>query len=113
MQIIWEHEPVSTEDLQRILAIQGRNLTDGCIRRNLSILMKKGFLNRIKDGRAFLYESVIKHEEAADTMLGNLRDRVFRGSVPSMVATLLKSDISHDELAMVKKLVDDAEKVGE
>ena len=110
MHIIWEHEPVATEGIRRILASQGRNLTDGGIRRILSILMKKDFLRRTKNGRAFFYESTVKYEEAADSMLENLRDKVFKGSIPSMVATLLKSDISQDELAIVKKLVDSEEK---
>ncbi|MCE5248871.1 BlaI/MecI/CopY family transcriptional regulator, partial [bacterium] len=65
MHVIWEHEPVATEDIQHVLASHGRNITDGGIRRILSILMKKGFLSRTKDGRAFLYCSKVKHEEAA------------------------------------------------
>ena len=109
MHIVWEHEPVSTDDIQQHLAAQDRSYTDGGIRRILSILMKKGFLRRSKQGRAFLYKSRVKHDEAADSMIGNVRDRVFRGSVVSMVAALLKSDISSDELAVVKKLVEDAE----
>ena len=111
MHIIWEHEPVAMEDIQRLLASQGRDYTDGGIRRILSILMKKGFLRRKKQGRAFLYESRIQHEEAAKNMLGNLIKRVFRGSVPSMMTTLLKIDeIKQDELVQVIKLVDEAEK---
>jgi len=109
MHIVWEHEPVSTEDIQQHLAAHGRDYTDGGIRRILSILMKKGFLRRTKQGRAFLYVSRVKHDEAADSMLGNIRERVFRGSIASMVSALLKSDISSDELAVVKKLVEDAE----
>ena len=89
MHIIWEHEPVATEKIQHELSSQGRTITDGGIRRILSILMKKGFLSRTKDGRAFLYRSKVKHEEAAKNMLGYVREKVFKGSVPSMVATLL------------------------
>ena len=111
MHIIWEHEPVETEDIQQKLALQGRNLTDGGIRRILSILMKKGFLRRAKNGRAFRYQSAVNYDDAAKTMLGSLLNRVFKGSVPSMMTTLLKVDEIRDgELATVKKLVDDAER---
>jgi len=112
MHLVWEHEPVVTDDIQRHLAKNGRDYTDGGIRRILSILMKKGFITRTKEGRAFSYESTVGREEAEGSMLDHLRDRLFKGSASSMVAALLKSDISAEELGMVKQLIDDAEEGG-
>ena len=57
MQIIWAHGEVSTEDIQIALREQGRDLSDGSIRKILSILMNKGHLNRRRVGRGFIYRA--------------------------------------------------------
>ena len=53
MQIIWELEEATTEDIRIRLEKSGRNLTDGGIRTILSVLMRKGHLRRNKRGRSY------------------------------------------------------------
>ena len=55
MQEIWAQGEVSTDDIQKALSEKGRDLTDGSIRKILSILLHKGYLDRRRDGRGFLY----------------------------------------------------------
>ena len=111
MQIIWEHEEASTEGIQTALSKKGRNITEGGIRRILSILMKKGHLNRRKRGRSFLYKSKIHKDQAEKTIIHDLLDQAFSGSIPQMVATLFNSrNIRDDELKEVKKIIEKHEK---
>jgi len=106
MQIIWEYEEASTEDIQTALSKKDRNITEGGIRRILSILMKKGHLNRRKRGRSFLYRAKIHKEQAEKNMIHDMLDRAFSGSIPRMVSTLFNSrDISDAELIEVKKII--------
>ena len=42
MHVIWTLGEVSTEDVQNTLHEQGRDLSDGSIRKILSILLRKG-----------------------------------------------------------------------
>ena len=60
MNIIWEHDEVSTEDIQKFLEENDRYLTDGSIRKILSILMTKGHLERRKMGRRFYYKAKVE-----------------------------------------------------
>ena len=114
MQIIWDHGEASTEDIQKALSKKGRDITDGGIRRILSILMKKGHLTRKKMGRSFLYKSKVHKEQAEKNMIHDLLDRAFSGSIPHMVSTLLNSrDVSDDEMKEVKKIITEHERRGQ
>lgn len=111
MQIIWDIGSASTEDIQNALAKKGRNITDGGIRRILSILMKKGHLTRQKKGRSFLYRAKVHKEQAEKNIIHDLLDRAFSGSIPHMVSTLFNSrDISDNEIKEVKKIIAERER---
>ncbi|MBT4483718.1 MAG: BlaI/MecI/CopY family transcriptional regulator [Candidatus Latescibacteria bacterium] len=111
MQIIWDHSEATSEDIQNALAKKDRHITDGGIRRILSILMKKGHLTRNKRGRSFLYKAIIHKEYAEKNIIHDLLDRAFSGSIPHMVSTLINSrDISDDEMKEVKKIITERER---
>ena len=44
MQVIWSRGKVTTEDVRNALRHEGRHLSDGSIRKVLSILVKKGYV---------------------------------------------------------------------
>jgi len=110
MQIIWDLGSVSTEDMQKHLGDKGRDLADGSIRKIFSILMKKGHLQRIKEGRSYIYSPKVVREQAKSNMILDLLKRGFSDSVPGMVATLLNSkNISSNDLEEIKNLLDSYE----
>ncbi|MBN1294422.1 MAG: BlaI/MecI/CopY family transcriptional regulator, partial [Candidatus Latescibacteria bacterium] len=111
MHIIWDNESVSTEDMQRTLHEQGRDLSDGAIRKILSILLEKGHLTREKSGRSFIYRATVPREQADRNMVKDLLSRAFSGSVTRMVATLLNSrDISDNDIREIKRLIEKRER---
>ncbi|MCE5251714.1 BlaI/MecI/CopY family transcriptional regulator, partial [bacterium] len=69
MQIIWASGEVSTEDVQTTLRERGRELSDGAIRKILSILMTKGHLSRRRSGKSFYYRAKVHKEQAAGSMI--------------------------------------------
>ncbi len=91
MHVVWESGEVSTEDVQRVLRRSGRELSDGSVRKVLSILVKKGHLTRRKAGRSFLYKAKIPQKKANIKMVQDLLKRGFRGSPSLMMAALLES----------------------
>jgi len=111
MQIFWEHGEMSSEDIQNILSTQGRELTDGTIRKVLGILLKKGHLLRERRGRSFYYLPSEVKEKANGRMIQDLLNRAFSGSIPNMVATLLDSrDLQPDDIETIKMMISDHEK---
>jgi len=111
MQIIWAAGEVSTEHVQEVLKERGRNLSDGSIRKILSILMGKGHLTRRRDGHAFFYKSTVHEGQAHNNMVQDLVKRAFGGSAGLMIAALFDGDGLNDrDLKEIKRLIAKHEK---
>jgi predicted transcriptional regulator len=111
MHVVWESGEVSTEDVQRVLRRSGRGLSDGSIRKVLSILVKKGHLTRRKAGRSFLYKAKIPQKKANIKMVQDLLKRGFRGSPSLLVAALLENRaLGKRDLKKIQELITEYEK---
>lgn len=113
MQVIWPAGEVTTEDVMKALADEGRELADGSVRKVLGILVDKGYLSRRREGRAFLYTPTVPQGQAQRSMLVDLVTRAFGGSAALMVAALLESSTVRDkELREIKRLIAQREREG-
>ena len=111
MQILWTNEEFTTEDVQNALKKQDRELTDGSIRKILSILMKKGYVSRRREGRGFLYHARVMKGQANKTMIHDLLNKAFGGSASNMVAALFDSRaIQNGDIDKIKQLIEEYEK---
>ena len=111
LHIIWDRGKVTTEEMQDTLREQGRDLTDGSIRKILSILMTKGHLTRKRKGRNFIYRAKVQKKQAPRNMVQDLLKRAFDGSVSHMAAALLDSrDIKAGDIEELKRLIDEFER---
>ena len=107
MEVLWELGSASTEDVQKALRDQGRELADGSVRKFLSILMDKGYAARRPEGRGHLYQAIVPREKARGSMATDLLKRAFGGSPALMMATLLDSDaVSDKELKRIQELIE-------
>lgn len=106
MHVVWEFGEVGTEEVQRVLRRSGRELSDGSIRKVLSILVKKGHLTRRKVGRSFLYKAKIPQKKANIKMVQDLLKRGFRGSPSLMMAALLESrTVNKRDMKRIQQLI--------
>ena len=113
MQVIWGAGELTTEDVQSALREQRRELSDGSIRKMLSILAEKGYLSRRREGRAFRYQATVPADQANRSMLQDLLKRAFGGSAALMVATLLESGtVRTKDLKDIKRLIAKREREG-
>jgi predicted transcriptional regulator len=110
MQVLWSRGDVTTEDVQAALRKQGRDLADGSIRKILSILKRKGHVERRKEGRGFVYSAKVPKAQADRSMVMDLMERAFGGSATLMVASLLDTRMVHKkEVEEIKRLIAEAE----
>jgi len=110
MHIIWSCGEATTEILQDRLHEQGRDLSDGSIRKILSILVRKGHLTRRRVGRGFVYRTKLPKNQAETSLVRDLVRRAFGGSVSLMVAALLKGDeVRPGDIEEIKRLIEDRE----
>ena len=111
MHVIWAHGEVSTEIMQDALHDQGRDLSDGSIRKILSILLRKGHLTRRRVGRNFFYKATVQKNQAHRNMLQDLLRRAFDGSISLMAAALLDiRDLKENDIKEIKRLIAEREK---
>lgn len=106
MDVVWDGGEVTTQDVQEALRRRGRPLSGGSVRKILSILDTKGYLDRRQEGRGFVYWATVCREKAQRGMVKDLVDRAFGGSAPLMVAALVNSkNVSRKELGEIKRLI--------
>ncbi len=111
MHIIWDCREATTEILQERLHEKGRDLSDGSIRKILSILVRKGHLTRERVGRGFVYKAKLPRNQAESSMIRDLLHRAFGGSVPLMAAALLKGEeIRPGDIDEIKRIIEDRER---
>ncbi len=106
MQVVWEEEEVSGEDVAKALRKKGKPLAPPSVRTMLGILQEKGYLTRRRQGRGYVYSPLITAAQARKSFLEDLMDRAFEGSPLTLVASLLSSDmISKRDIQKVKRLI--------
>ena len=110
MQIVWDQEEVTTEDMQNILRTQDRDLSDGSIRKILSILMDKGHLERHRVGRSFIYHPKENRQQAHRSIIQDMLKRAFDNSASLLVAALLDTrKVTREEIEEIKHLIKEHE----
>ncbi len=108
MNVIWDHTSTSVAEIVDRLP---RDLAYTTVMTTVRILENKGFVDQCgKRGRAFLYEASIGRDEARESMSLEVANRLFGGSIKSLVMNLVQDQaINSDDLAEVKRLIEELE----
>jgi predicted transcriptional regulator len=85
-----------------------RTLAYTTVMTTVRILEDKGYIVQCgKRGRAFLYRAALDRDQARGGMSQEIANRLFGGSVKSLVLSLVQGDaISDEDLAEVKQLIE-------
>lgn len=103
MDIVWEKEPVSAKEISLIAAdIVGwnKNTTYTIIKK----LIEKNAIARTEPN--FICTSIIKKGEVQKVETMSLIDKFYNGSKKAFFAAFIEENISEDELAELKKLIE-------
>lgn len=77
-------------DVRERMAAEGRELAYTTVATLVRILSEKGFLKQTNAERPFVYRAVRSFEDVSRNLLGDLVDRVFRGSRQQLLVSLLE-----------------------
>jgi BlaI family transcriptional regulator, penicillinase repressor len=107
LKVLWAESPLPVRDVRARLAERaGRILSHSSVITMLNIMVRKGYLRRKKDGKAFLFVPKVDQERVAGGILGDMLTRVFDGSSRAMVLNLLETaDLDAEELAELRRLI--------
>ena len=103
MGIVWENEPVSAKEISHIATdIIGwnKNTTYTIIKK----LIEKNAIKRVEPN--FVCTSLVRKEDVQKAETQNLIDKLYNGSKKAFFAAFIEEDISDDELADLKKLIE-------
>lgn len=109
MQCVWDAGDVATvpEIMDRLEQKCGRRLTRQAVNTLILPLVEKGFLRQgEKDGKAYRYYAGISEKEYRIEELKRFGNLTFGGSPSALVATMLETDITKDELKKIQELLE-------
>lgn len=90
MHVFWIRGLSTMAEIRDELAATGSNLAYTTVATLVHILLDKGFIEQTNDERPFYYRPVRSYEEVSRSMLGDLVEKVFRGSREQLLLRLLE-----------------------
>ncbi|QEH33296.1 Methicillin resistance regulatory protein MecI [Aquisphaera giovannonii] len=90
MHVFWGMEAMTAAEARDRLAAAGLDRSYPTIANLVRALEEKGFLTQVNEERPFVYKAARTHEEVSGRLLGDLIDRVFRGSRADLLYRLVE-----------------------
>jgi BlaI family penicillinase repressor len=108
MEALWQLEQASVRDVMDNIS-GDKEQAYTTVQTFLGILKDKGFVEQLKNGRAFSYRPLLSRAEARTQALKHLIGSAFGGSTSALAQHLLKdSDIDESELTALEQAIDTA-----
>lgn len=107
MKILWDKGTGTVGEIAEALDTDPP-LAYSTVLTTLRILESKGYVRHRKEGRAFVYEPAVAHEQASTGAVKHLLARFFNNSPELLLASLLQDErIGRKELDRLKRLIAD------
>lgn len=103
MAVLWNRGPSTVAEVQEDLE---DDLAYNTVLTMLRILEDKGYVSRSPEGRAHRYAAEVLREEAGESALERVTERLFGGSPESLLLRLVGSELDPDELRRMRDLLD-------
>ncbi|MBS4212766.1 BlaI/MecI/CopY family transcriptional regulator [Neobacillus rhizophilus] len=110
MKVIWNYEPISTPEVVEKLSNKS-DWKPNTIHTMLARLVKKKALHARKDGRVFIYSSLVEKDQYVEQKSKSFLQQFFGGTLHSMVLNFIENDqLSNEEISELKKILSMREK---
>ena len=105
LKVLWQLGRASVRQVRDTLA-PIRDLAYTSVTTMLTIMARKGYVKRKKDGRIYIYQATYQEHKASTNMLRDVIDRLFGGSTTAVLQHLLEtSDLDDAELKQIRQLI--------
>ena len=102
MRNLWASGQATPEEMRQSFEDEGRILTGGTVRKMLGILIEKGYVERDKQGRTYLYRPAVSAEITKSGLVKDVLNRAYDGSISHMFASFLDNEkVSPDDLEKI------------
>ena len=111
MHVFWHRGQLTVAEVRDQLARSGRDLAYTTVATLVRILAEKGFLEQTTNERPFQYRPARSFEDVSRSLLGDMVDRVFRGSREQLLLRLLEERrLTAKERAMLESILQGGER---
>ncbi len=111
MSVLWRRGSGSVAEVRKAL---GDSVAYTTILKILQILEEKGAVRHEAEGRAYRYFPLVEPGEAGGNALSRILEKIFGGSAELLLTQLVSDqDISPEELARMRKLLEEMEEEGD
>ena len=105
MSVLWDLESATVAEVRERLE---DDLAYNTVLTILRILEAKGLAAHRKEGRAHRYHPLLGREEAGRSILGRMRDKLFKGSAELLMTHLVSEEqLSPEAVRRLRKLLDE------
>jgi predicted transcriptional regulator len=111
LRVLWQRGPSTVREVQEALN-EARPTGYTTVLKTLQIMTEKGLVRRNEQQRAHVYEAQFAQHQTQRQIVGDLLNRVFDGSASNLVmhALATKKGASPEELAQIRKMLDEFER---
>lgn len=110
MKIIWNYAPITALDIIKELKIKAE-WKPATIKSLINRLLKKSAISFKKSGNEYIYFSLISEDEYIKSESRSFINKVFNGSIKSMLLTFAESkEISETDIDDLKKILENSKK---
>lgn len=105
LQVFWQHGPGTVKDVHEQL-IKQRRVAHTTVASMVQLMEGKGQLKLVHKVRPFRYEAILTPDGARDSLLNDITDRLFGGSVKKLVLHLVSNkNVSKSQLQKIEKVL--------
>jgi BlaI family transcriptional regulator, penicillinase repressor len=109
MHVFWKAGEATAAEARDRLAAAGLDRAYTTVATLVRILHEKGFLEQTNAERPFRYRPVRSYEEVSGRLLGDVLERVFRGSREQLLVRLVgRSKLTAQERAVLEEVLKEA-----
>lgn len=107
MHAYWQKGELTASDAREVLAAAGLDLAYVTVANLTRILVDKGYLQAVNEGRPYRYRPVRSFEETAHGFVGDLLQRVFQGSREQLLVNVFerRKRLSAKERALLEQIL--------
>lgn len=105
MKVIWKYEPISTPKVVEKFS-NNSDWKPNTIHTMLARLVKKKALHATKDGRVFIYTSLVEKHQYVEQKSKSFLQQFFGGTLNSMILNFIENDqLSKEEISELKEIL--------
>ena len=110
MNIVWEKAPITAAEIIEVLQASDVSWHPRTAKTLLSRLVRKGALGFKKEGRGYLYRTLVQRGACLEAESESFLERLFGGSLKPMVAHLVEQKkLSPKEIAELREILEQSE----